>query len=411
MTSSASSRPWHRHPLPWICAAALVLRLATLAFEPPMVFDEGSYRAIATHLLAGDGYTDDGRGPETYWMPLAVALHVVAQLLSSDVHVARALWALLGAASVAVAFLLGRQLFGERAGLVFAGLMAVYPYNLIFGMSASTEIPNVLLLLLTAWLLARRAHPLAIGLSYGLACLCRAPNLALLPLVLWWAGQPQGRLRRTAWFLAGFLVCAAPWSIRNSLIEKTFVPLSAGGLRNAWLGTNPWYRAWTRGVMDSDAYGAKVYAVCDPLRTTYAEQQRAYRTALLEFARTQPGEFVRLLAYKTLRFWAPATTTSRVKGAPFLARHGRRGYLVAAAVGLVYLAVLAAAVAAVVVAWRRGGLLPLGPLLIWMGFGYAANIWFDVLVRFRYTSGVEICLLLLAAWFVVHGRAAKHATA
>ncbi len=76
------------------------------------------------------------------------------------------------------------------------------------------------------------------------------------------------------------------------------------------------------------------------------------------------------------------------------------GYLFAEGVGFIYLGVLAAALVAMIVAWWRGRFREISPLLLWMVFGYAANIWFDVLVRFRYTSGTEMCLLLLAAWLI-----------
>lgn len=400
----------------WLCALAFAARLATLLFAPPMEFDVAFYRGVASRLLAGDGYSTDGGRPETYWMPLAVALHVVAQSIHPSPLVARALWALLGVAGVAIGFLLARQLFGQRVGLLFAALMAVYPYNLIYGMSASTEIPNVLLLMLTAWLVARGSPPVVTGLIYGAACLCRAPNLALLPLLAWWVWRSRSCscdaprsccssssttascAKRVATFLAGFLLVAAPWSARNSMAEHTFVPLSAGGMRNAWLGTNPWCRAWIRGEISNEEYGTQVYAVCDPTTTPYAEQQRRFAGALRQFATEQPAEFATTLAFKTVRFWGPAASMSRVKGSPFLARQGRAGYLFAAAVGWLYLAVLAAAVAAVVFALWRGRLREIGPVLLWMAFGCAVNIWFDAPVRARYTSGTEMCLLLLAAW-------------
>jgi hypothetical protein len=42
----------------------------------------------------------------------------------------------------------------------------------------------------------------------------------------------------------------------------------------------------------------------------------------------------------------------------------------------------------------------LAPFLLWIGLGYVANIWFCAIVAYRFKTGVETCLLLLAAWFV-----------
>jgi hypothetical protein len=115
----------------------------------------------------------------------------------------------------------------------------------------------------------------------------------------------------------------------------------------------------------------------------------------------QPAEFAATMAFKTMRFWGPPASLSLVKGSPFLAKHGRAGYLFAGAVGWLYLALLAAAVAAVAFALWRGRLREIGPVLLWMAFGCAVNVWFDAPVRARYTSGTEMCLLLLAAWLAV----------
>lgn len=67
----------------------------------------------------------------------------------------RALSAVIGTATVPVAFLAGRRLFSERAGLFAALLVAVNPYLVWFSQEARAYALLVLLATLSVWLLAR----------------------------------------------------------------------------------------------------------------------------------------------------------------------------------------------------------------------------------------------------------------
>lgn len=386
--------------------------MATLAFPPPSEFDVAEYSRLAASVLDGKGYTRGDQTPDTQWMPLTVVLHMVGQLLSPPPItpvVMRFIWILLGTATVAVAFHLARRRFGPRVALMFAGAMSVYPFNLSYGMSVSTETPNVLLLLLTAWLVARRSSPLAIGLCFGAACLCRATDLGFLPLLGAWvwhegtAGTPavpspvRRRARRLAVFLAGFLVCVGPWVLRNSLIHGTFVPLSSFGLREAWRGFTPDYRYW---VGDAPR-PAGVAGNPDPAVNPFSGRRTDYGAALYDLATRHTGEFFSMIGYKTYRFWSPPLWTTKIKSSP-LEAFNKPGIPPAALLtGLVYLGVLAGALAGVGWAVWRGRWREISPVVAWAAFGYASNLWFAAVVRYRYACGAEICLLLLASWLAV----------
>jgi Dolichyl-phosphate-mannose-protein mannosyltransferase len=403
--------PWTRHPLIWLGGLALVLRLLTLPFSLGFDFDVYAYRGIAANLVAGKGFTLEGFRPETYWPPGAVWLHALCLLVNSSPMVYRLLWVILSAACVPPAFCLAKQMFGGRVAWVFGFLMAVYPYNLMWTMSASTEIPNLLLLLTAAWLIARRGSPFGIGVAFGLACLCRPSDLSFLPLLLVWvvwsrrhetsrAVFHRGRMAAAGLFLCGALLCIGPWSARNSCLAGTFVPLCTGGVRNVWLGTNPWYIAWQRGEMDGKEYGAKVYP--DNIWTmSYAEQNRYCSRAVLDFATSQPQAFAGVMVYKTIRFFlSPPGWNSAQQVNALRSRLGGHGREAAFYLGFIYLPVIGGALAAVALAFRQRRWRRVGPVIVWVVFAYASNVWFDAVVAYRYKSGTEVALLLLAAWFV-----------
>jgi hypothetical protein len=391
---------------------AFALRLATLAFPPPSEFDVAEYSRLAASVLEGKGYTREDQTPDTQWMPLTVALHMVGQLASPPSmtpRVMRCIWVLLGTAVVAVGFLLARQQFGRRVALVFTGVMAVYPFNLSYGMSASTKIPNLLLLMLTAWLVARRASPFGIGLCFGAACLCRATNLGFLPLLgawIWYLEKTgsstvpsPGRLRarRLAVFLAGFLICTAPWSLRNSRIQGTFVPLSSVALREAWKDMTPRYRMWVGDASEPAGAAGGMDMAVNPFRGRRTD----HATALYELVTRHTGEFLSMVAYKTYRFWSPPLWTTKIKSSP-IQEFNKPGIPPAAiAPGIIYLAAMVAALLGFVWAVWRGRWREISPVVAWVMFGYASNVWFGAVVRYRYACGAEVCLLLLASWLVV----------
>ena len=404
--------PWSRHPLIWLGGLALALRLLTLPFPVVFGFDVRSYHDIAANLVAGKGYTLDGVTPETYWPPGAVWLDALSLFISPNPIVNRLLWVILGAACVPLAFCLAKQRFGSRVAWVFGLLMAVYPYNLILAMSASTEIPNLLLLLATVWLIARRGRPFWIGVVFGLACLCRPSDLSFFPLLLAWmvcllhrsetvrAGFLRGRIASASLFLCGAMLCIGPWSVRSSLHAQTLVPLCTGGLRNVWAGTNPHYIAWQQGTMDSKEFGAKIYP--DGFWTMpYAKQNRYCGKAIFDFVTSQPKEFASVMAYKTVRFFfSPPAWNSSQHWTMLQPRFGGHGREAAYYLGYVYLPVIGAALAAVALAFRQRRWREIGPVMVWIAFAYASNVWFDAVVAYRHKSGTETALLLLAAWFI-----------
>jgi 4-amino-4-deoxy-L-arabinose transferase-like glycosyltransferase len=390
----SKSAGW-RHPLIWICALALLVRFAVLPLGVPGEYDTGFYRRIAANLLAGHGYSQDGVTPDVYWMPGAVLLHAAAQAVHPALKATQILWAFLGVGMVAIAYGMAEHWAGRRVAVIFSLMMAVYPYNLIWGNYATTEIPNLMLLMGTAWLLLKRASPIAVGVCFAVACLFRAPDPAYLPLVLagtaWGPFDIPARLKRAAFAFLAFLVCVTPWSIRTSIRAGTFVPLSAGGLQNVWLGTNPWYSAWVRGEMSHEEFNANIYRDCS-MAEPYSRKNQVFGQHIKDFIRQEPGKFLSLLCYKTFRFFAVPPGWSN-PGA------NRIPWLVLAA-GCCYLLVLAAAVAGLWLAWRRHCLKMFVPWLLWIGFAYAANIWFDAVVAYRFKTGAETCLLLIAAWLL-----------
>jgi hypothetical protein len=203
--------------------------------------DSFSYHFGANLLAQGKGFIDPLRysffgivAPSAYHPPLyTVYLAVWSKLGVDTVLGHRIVSCLLGAATVAVVGLIGRELggsraTGERIGLVAAVLAALSPALWVNDAALLSEPAAALAVALaTLALLRYRARPdawhaAAVGAWFGIAALSRAELLLLFPLLCVpmarWASEHRAAERSTAagWRnvvalgLAG-IVIAGPW--------------------------------------------------------------------------------------------------------------------------------------------------------------------------------------------------------
>jgi hypothetical protein len=147
--------------------------------------------------------------------------------------------AVLGCASIVLAGLLGRSLLGDRAGLVGAGITAVYANVWLNDGIVMSETAAIAFAFLTTLLGLRfwRGPTLARGAWFaaagGLAALSRAELVLFIPIVgavaLLRAPLPwRTRILRYGAMGAVAVAVVAPWVIRNNLVMNEPVLLSNG---------------------------------------------------------------------------------------------------------------------------------------------------------------------------------------
>lgn len=219
--------------------------------------DSQAYERIA-HGLAGHGvYEQRGSDlpPETQpasnyapGLPLFVGA-VFAVSGTDSARLARIVLALLSSLAIPLAFLLGRRLAGESAGLVGAALVAFYP-TLIgdAGMLLTESLAGTLLISAVLVLLLARdrsSTPLWVGsgVLFGLTAMVRPEYLGVLvvvALVSWLVRRPGSLSRDLIGPVAlavGALLIVAPWSARNLFDQGRLVPLSTGGGQTLFAGS------------------------------------------------------------------------------------------------------------------------------------------------------------------------------
>jgi 4-amino-4-deoxy-L-arabinose transferase-like glycosyltransferase len=231
------------------------------------VYDASAYAAIAANLERGDGFTvgPSATQPSSNYSPGLPLLVAGVYEVTGGVHerLARVVLALLGTLSVLFAYLLGRRLgrlltltgycrtnsASVVAGLVAAAIVAIYPALLEYqGMLMSEPLAAALLsgsVLAMLWAADRDdwARWLLPGALLGATAMVRPEYLgvAFLLAIVLFARAARSDWRRSlaqaAILLAGAVLVAAPWTIRNAIALDRAVPISTGGGQVLFAGT------------------------------------------------------------------------------------------------------------------------------------------------------------------------------
>jgi 4-amino-4-deoxy-L-arabinose transferase-like glycosyltransferase len=200
----------------------------------PGTYDQVSYDTLAQRVVAGHGFSF-GRlywpltaadAPTAFWSFLYTGyLAAVYALFGHNVLLARLLQAVVVGVLLPIGlYRLGRAAFGERVGLLAAGLAAVYAYFVYYSATLMTEMPTIVAvvwLLVALYGLDRAPSParwLGFGLLVAAAGLLRQVVLLPLPaLALWllWRRPSRATVAGLAGAAAVALLVWAPVTLRN----------------------------------------------------------------------------------------------------------------------------------------------------------------------------------------------------
>jgi 4-amino-4-deoxy-L-arabinose transferase-like glycosyltransferase len=207
-------------------------------FDCP-VLDMRTYVEQA-QIIAKDGL----RGLGVIWRPplYPVLLSLSLRLGGGTFLPAMILQALLSSLSAGLVYLIARRFASDGIALAAAALYAAHWITIFFSALFLGTSLFIFLLLLALWLLlasdATRAAPLIlVGLTAGLSALVRAE---ILPCVLAWAAWIawRKRLAHAALFIAAVALPILPVTIHNYRMSGQFVPVTAIGGYNFFVGNN-----------------------------------------------------------------------------------------------------------------------------------------------------------------------------
>lgn len=306
--------------------------------SPVPYADSADYDTIAWNLARGLGFALNGaEGPHpTAFRPPVVPwlTSLLYRGLGHDFLAALLLQCAIGALVAPALAGFARATFGGGVARWAGWLAALCPVLVFFSGYLLTETTFALLLVValhvsSEWVKTPRpGRALGAGLVWGLATLTRPTALPLPLLVALWAWFPLGltlarrdRARQVALLLLGVALAIAPWTARNALALKAFVPVTTGGGRALLDANNP--VVWDD---PARAGGALSLYHVEPWASRYrglseVEADRLSGAMAKQFLRERVPQWPAMAAAKLGRFWrltreAGGTGTWSREGSP-----------------------------------------------------------------------------------------------
>ncbi len=240
-----------RSPLLWLFLAALLVRGAFVALEPPArrTGDEGLWKKMGLELASPEVGFSPWRSRLISHPPLYP--YLIGGLVAGFGTIDALKWAqvLLGALLVPAVGRIGGDAYGRRVGILAAAFAAFDP---VLVWQAAHLWSELLFLALLWWgferLAAadRRASAGAAalaGICWGFAILARETVFCFAPFVaLWLVWRRPPAIRRAAAFLLACAIVVAPWAYRNQQLFGSALPIATRGTLNLWKGNadRPW---------------------------------------------------------------------------------------------------------------------------------------------------------------------------
>ncbi|RMG43996.1 MAG: hypothetical protein D6723_19925 [Acidobacteria bacterium] len=321
----------HRRTLFLIFALALALRVGfALTLPDRMIWEDGyRYEKVALNILTTGGFGSlEDNAASVPLPPLLMA--AVYRVTGRHLLALRLVWALLGALTCVLAYLLGYKLANHRVGSLAGLALAGYPYYVY--LNTMCEYPQTIFIFLMALCFlglvmfdqSRRWPPLLGGsFCLGLAVLTVPTVLVFLPFVLVWllfTTDLRGRIGVPCLVvLIGALSPLAIWAGRNYRAYERFVLINCAGGLNFWKGNNQTYAMYgKRGTelaagetpdprytfLSELAEVNQQVARLGPVDSWIERERIGWRRGIA-FIRQDVGRFIRLTGQKFLHLWSP----------------------------------------------------------------------------------------------------------
>lgn len=237
----------------------LALYLAAWAFFPERPDDELGYVALAERLTQGEYVTgidetllnDDPSHPDLWFGPGLPVLLLPFAALDASLPVMRLSGPLLLFGAVLLFFVLARERWGSRVGLIATYGLGLYPPFLGLLPNLHSEVLATFLLVASMVAVSRHLRSgsrwwfLAGALSLAGLALTRVAfgwvlTITLVVLVLWWLGTRSRSTPRAAPIFAAALVLCIPWlAYTYAKTDRLFVWGNSGSLSLYWM-TSPY---------------------------------------------------------------------------------------------------------------------------------------------------------------------------
>ena len=367
---------WLRRPV-WIVVVAFTLRVGvggTLLAHNQLSWRANEPSAIAGAIVEGHGFSSafhDASGPTAWLGPvypalLACIFRFLGIKTGASAVAAILLNVMFSSLTAAVLVRLGREQFGETAGMVAGWAWAVAPPLLLMPWllweTCLSGLVMAFAFMTTLRLgVASRAWEWAwCGAIWSFAALLNPALLAPLPALAVQAAMQSRRWKQPALMMLVCVLCILPWTLRNFRVFGRIVPVRSNFWAEVYFG-NVDFSVHPTGNSMLYQHEGELQFVADLKRS------------VLNFIRSNPSAFARMTGERTVSFWMQP---SLLRPYPFL--------------------LLLVSVGGIVQAWRRGKR--------WLGFASVLLlyplIYYATYTFARYRYPIEPLMYVLGGYFI-----------
>ena len=296
-----------------------LFQIETVPFFYQLVSDGRSYDEWALRIAGGDWL-----GQEVFYQaPLyPYFLGVLYFVFGRDLWWIRVIQVVLGAASCSLLYFAGKTFFSRQIGVAAGVVLSLYAPAIFFDALIQKSVLDLFLISLLLFVLGSSQSRLtwrswvAVGILLGLLALSRENALIWLVVVpLWiWIFFAENRFQtRLGWivlFFTGVMVVLFPVGLRNLAVGGQFTLTTSQLGPNFFIGNNPaadgTYMALRPGHGDPKFERQDATEIAEQAlgrRLSPGEVSGYWLARSLEYIRTQPLDWVRLMGRKSLLLW------------------------------------------------------------------------------------------------------------
>lgn len=217
----------------------------------PIRGDAKGYENIANNLLNGKGFVFENPDQPTVrrapFFPIIVA--GVYRITGGSSNAVRIMQIILDLGTILLLYIIGSQFFSKQVGMIAAGVWAFYLPAIAVCTVLITETFLAFLSTLTLLLLLKgmndqnRKYSIILGVVIGLGILTRPTALLLIPFLglVFLLIHKQFFKQHSRFLVRAFLIALltiSPWTIRNFVVFKAFVPVAFGGGQALYTGNH-----------------------------------------------------------------------------------------------------------------------------------------------------------------------------
>jgi 4-amino-4-deoxy-L-arabinose transferase-like glycosyltransferase len=287
--------------------------------------DSLAYQTIGFNIIREHCFCWQPYMPTVYRAPLWPAIiAAITLILGPGDYYARLFLCCIGSGTCILVYLLAKELFCFRIGIVTGAVAAIYPNLYIYDGWLYTESLYTFLLLAFCYGIyqlqrsqKRNRWWLWCGVSLGLLALTRPNGLFMLGVFIFWA-LVMGWEKILSWrvvtksvlFISLIsLAIIAPWTVRNYFVSHAFIPVATGdgtvllgAYNNEILSSSQYLGLWVR-PLEADPAVAKPYPENSCAAPCEVKRESVYRDAAEQWIRSHISLMPYLLQLHMLNMW------------------------------------------------------------------------------------------------------------